>query len=137
MDRGDPEHHRFTKLELRCHPLEIDIAIGTGLRKGNQYGLMWDWIDLPNRLIHIPRTKNGDARTVPIIDRVADALNELREIQTEMEEIQAQSGIVPIRMCAVGRIFNVRENKTWWAKALRETKIKDFRWYDLRHTTHL
>jgi len=132
-----PEQHQFTKLILRSHPLEIDIAIGTGLRKGNQYELRWDWIDFPSRLIHIPKSKTGDAITVPIIDRTYNALKQLESIQNEAEEIRKAATFTqsPTRMVADGRVFLIRENRSWWEKALKEAEIKSFRWHDLRHTT--
>ena len=69
-----PAHHRLIRLLLECHPLEVDVAIGTGLRKGNQYALRWEWVDFDRRSINIPETKNGYAHTVPMIHRVFAAL---------------------------------------------------------------
>jgi hypothetical protein len=34
-----PDHHRVTKLYLMCHPIELSVALGTGLRKRNQYAI--------------------------------------------------------------------------------------------------
>lgn len=133
-----PEHHRLTKLFLMCHPLELTIAIGTGLRKGNQYRLRWEYCDFAGWLINIPKTKNGDPITIPMIDDVYRALHELRRIQDEIRRIQdearGQRKPKRVRMVANGRVFNISENRTWWEDALQEAEIEDFRWHDLRHT---
>jgi integrase len=135
-----PEHHRLTRLFLRCHPIELTVALGTGMRKGNQYAIRWDeHVDFPGRAFHLPptMTKTGKPQTIPMIDDVFEALQELRKIQREIAEIQAEgksSEKAAQRMVADGRVFNISENREWWAAALAEAKIEKFRWHDLRHT---
>jgi len=135
-----PPHHRIKRLFLRCHPIELTVALGTGMRKGNQYAIRWDeHVDFPLRAFHLPpsMTKTGKAQTIPMIDDVFDALKELRDIQREIAEIQSEgkSSDKPVhRMVADGRVFNIAENREWWAAALEEAKIEKFRWHDLRHT---
>jgi len=135
-----PEHHRIKRLFLRCHPIELTFALGTGMRKGNQYAIRWDdHVDFPLRAFHLPpsMTKTGKAQTIPMIDDVFDALEELRYIQQEIAEIQSESkssGKPAQRMVADGRVFNISENREWWAAALEQAKIEKFRWHDLRHT---
>jgi integrase len=80
-------------------------------------------------------TKTGKAQTIPMIDDVYDALVELQGIQRELAELYAESGSAPEqRLVADGRVFQITENREWWAAALAEAKIKKFRWHDLRHT---
>jgi integrase len=135
-----PEHHRITRLFLRCHPIELTVALGTGMRKGNQYAIRWDeHVDFPSRAFHLPptMTKTGKPQTIPMIDDVFEALIELKNIQREIAEIQAEgkSSEKPAqRMVADGRVFNISENREWWTAAMEEAKIEKFRWHDLRHT---
>ena len=129
-----PDHHELTKLYLRCHPLELTIAMKTGMRKGNQYRLRWSWCDFASHHIHLPRTKNGEAQTIPMIDDVYSALIKLRQIQEEILKLKSNDGTKQVRMVANGRVFNISENRSWWERALREAKIENFRWHDLRHT---
>jgi integrase len=133
-----PPEHRLKRLYLRCHPIELTVAIRTGLRKANQYALRWDeHIDLKNRKISLPpsMTKTGKALRIPIVPAVYEALKEMQKIQKEIEQIQSEiSDQERQRMVANGRVFNTSENREWWAAALKEAKIKDFRWHDLRHT---
>ena len=135
-----PAHHRLKRLHLSCHPMELTVALGTGMRKGNQYAIRWDsHIDFRNRAIHLTpnMTKTGKAQTIPMIDDVFDALQELQRIQAEIAEIQTQAGAsdkVPQRMVADGRVFAISENREWWSAALEQAKVQGFRWHDLRHT---
>jgi integrase len=133
-----PKEYRLKRLYLRCHPIELTVAIRTGLRKANQYALRWDeHIDLKSRKINLPpsMTKTGKALRIPIVPVVYDALREMQRIQREIEEIQSE---IPDktrqRMVADGRVFNTLENREWWNAALKEAEIKNFRWHDLRHT---
>lgn len=133
-----PNHHRLTRLFLQCHPHELTVALGTGMRKGNQYALRWVDVDFINRAINLPTSKNGKPLTLPIINDVFDALHSLKSIQAEICAVQTESkqktGRVPKKMVAAGRVFNITENREWWAAALKEAKIADLRWHDLRHT---
>lgn len=133
-----PETHRLTKLFLRSHPIELTVAIGTGMRKGNQYRFKWEDCDFTRRVIHLPKTKNGKPHSIPMIDDVYTALREQQQIQEELHRLQneSQNGdeSQPVRMVANGRVFNISENRTWWKSALKEAKVKNFKWHDLRHT---
>ena len=44
----------------------IALAVDTAMRLGEIVALTWDRVDIKNRSIFLPRTKNGDARTVPL-----------------------------------------------------------------------
>ncbi|WP_213805778.1 tyrosine-type recombinase/integrase [Granulicella sp. dw_53] len=129
-----PEHHRLRKLFLRCHPHELTLALGTGLRKSNQYNLKWsEHIDFDNRELHIPpaMNKTGKPQTIPMIDDVYEALQELRTIQEEITRLQDGERQ---RMSSDGRVFNIAVNREWWTDARNEAGIKQFRWHDLRHS---
>jgi len=115
-----PTHHRVKRLFLRCHPIELTVALGTGMSKGNQYAIRWDeHVDMIKREFHLPpsMTKTGKPQTIPMIDDVFRALTELRRIQREIAELQAEASkdeTSPQRMVAGGRVFNISENREWW-----------------------
>jgi integrase len=98
------------------HLAELTIALNTGMRKGEQYGLTWADIDLPSRVIMANNTKNGTPRTIHVNNDALEAMVELRK---------AAKG---------ERVFNITENRTWWLEALKDARLKNFRWHDLRHT---
>lgn len=133
-----PANHRINRLYLRSHSIELTVALGTGLRKGNQYTLRWDeHVDLRNREFHLPpsMTKTGKALKIPMVAAVYDALREMQDIQREIAEIQSENpDRERQRMVSDGRVFNISENREWWKAALKEAKIKNLRWHDLRHT---
>jgi site-specific recombinase XerD len=106
------------------HIPEFDLAINTGLRKGSQYGLTWDMVDLKSRMLNISRTKNDEAVHVPLNDAALAALNTVFE-----------------RGNGRGRVFRSKKTgeplentKHWFEDALVEAKLKNFHWHDLRHT---
>ena len=128
-----PEHHRLTNLFLRSHPIELTVAIKTGLRKGNQYRMRWEHVDMEARSINLPpsMTKQGKALNIPFNTDVYNALVELKSIQAEIAQLQ---DVNSTRMVSDGRVFNISENREWWKAALEEAGIQNLRWHDLRHT---
>jgi len=133
-----PDHHKMRKLFLRCHPIELTVALGTGMRKGNQYALRWDeHVDFALRQFSLPpsMTKTGKALNIPMIHDVCIALEELQQIQAEIAALQAEDpDRHRQRMVSDGRVFNTSENREWWGAALREAGVMNLRWHDLRHT---
>ncbi len=55
----------------------LTIALETSMRMGELIGLRWEHIDLKRRTAHLPRTKNGSARTVALSSKAVDALQSL------------------------------------------------------------
>ncbi len=58
------------------HSLVV-LAIETGMRFGELVSITWDNVDLAARTIHLPDTKNGHARTVPLSTRALGTLKSL------------------------------------------------------------
>jgi integrase len=109
---------------------ELDVALGTGIRKGEQYGLTWDDIDFESQVILARDTKNGTDRVVHMNDDVVRAMKTLRKLGLVRKR---QSKDEP-NMAPDNVVFAIGDNKSWWGSALRGAKIKNFRWHDLRHT---
>jgi integrase len=115
---------------MRHRIYELDVALGTGLRKGEQYGLTWKDVDFANKSIIARDTKNGSTRIVPMIDDVLAAMKALKAVPLPRK----QRSIDKPNDSPSDSVFSVADNKRWWGSALRRAKIKDFRWHDLRHT---
>jgi len=55
----------------------VQVAVETGMRRGELCGLRWMHVDLNKRTAHLPTTKNGHARTVPLSSRAVAVLHAL------------------------------------------------------------
>lgn len=63
--------------KFASHLPEFEIALHSGMRPSEQYGLTWDRVDLVRRLVTIPRSKNGITRHVPLNSVALAAFQEL------------------------------------------------------------
>jgi integrase len=59
----------------------IVLAVETGMRRGELLSLDWRHIDLETQVAHLPMTKNGESRDVPLSSRARDVLQRLWEGQ--------------------------------------------------------
>ena len=129
VDACGPQNDRRKK-RLQHRISELDIALGTGMRKGEQYGLCWPDIDFDRRVITLRDTKNGSSRTVPMIDDVVSAFRALKSMAIERKDRAADRP----NETPNDAVFGIGDNKKWWEAALKEARITKFRWHDLRHT---
>ena len=58
----------------------VTLAIETGMRAGELCGLTWDKVDLKRCVADLPKTKNGDARQVPLSPKAVAILKALPQI---------------------------------------------------------
>ncbi|MBB3474027.1 site-specific integrase [Sphingomonas sp. BK345] len=93
----------------------VRLAIETGLRRGEIIDLQWRWIDMRQRMAHIPHTKTGQPRTIPLTDGALQILEGLD-----------RSG---------DKVFPITANalKLAWTRAVRRSSLIDLRFHDLRH----
>ena len=105
------------------HLPELDIALNTGLRRGEQYSLTWNDVDFGTKLLAVSQTKNGETRHIPLNTVALAAFAEL---------YRNSSG--------EGYVFTNRhgdrllKGRHWFEPAVREANVKDFSWHCLRHT---
>lgn len=94
----------------------VRIAIETGMRRGEILGLQWKLIDLQHGTAHLPETKNGDSRTVPLSPEAIRVLSALpRSID--------------------GRVFPIGESGFvhTFQRACEKARITGLTFHDLRH----
>jgi integrase len=60
------------------HEPELDLALQTGLRSGEQYRARWDDVDFERRVVTIPLDKGGKTSHVPLSAAALRALLDLR-----------------------------------------------------------
>lgn len=102
---------------------EFDLALQTGMRRGEQYRLRWQDVDLKREILTIPRSKHGEKRYIPINSAAHEALLALRE----------RTGGLGYVCPGLDGPRN-RDNRHWFEDTVRVARVKDFRWHDLRHT---
>ncbi len=93
------------------------FAIYTGMRRGEILSLTWENVDLGKKTAHLPLTKTGEARTVPLSPKALGILQGLRPVE--------QNGLV----------FRISANalRLAWERVKRRAGIEDLRFHDLRH----
>ena len=124
------QHDEETRLFDACRqarnpwllPL-VQLAIETAMRRGELLRLRWEHIDLNRRTAHLPDTKNGEARTVPL-------------------SMTAVAVIRALPHALHGDVFpgvTTEALKRSYVRATRRAGIDDLRFHDLRHeaTTRL
>jgi len=112
--REIPEEHR---------PIVI-VALNTGLRRGELFGLRWENIDFRTGIITIPLSKHGEARHVPMNEVVRETLRKLSSRMRFDYVFTSKIGTPLDPNNFINRVFK---------PALKRAEIKDLRFHDLRH----
>jgi len=47
----------------------VEVALNTGLRRGEQFALRWEHVDFTTGVLTVPRSKHGEARRLPMTTR--------------------------------------------------------------------
>jgi site-specific recombinase XerD len=129
VDDCGPKNARLKNRKFH-HVYELDVALGTGMRRGEQYTLTWDEVDFQARSIKLDKTKNGDGRVVRMNDDVLAAMRSLKKIPMVRKSRSADQP----NQAPENAVFSLGDNKKWFADACDRAKIRDLRWHDLRHT---
>lgn len=60
-------------------PAVIELAVETAMRRGELAAMRWEHVDRAARVVHLPQTKNGEARDVPLSPRALAILKGLQQ----------------------------------------------------------
>ena len=94
----------------------VQVAIETGMRRGELLSLTWDNVHLDKNWVHLPRTKNGHSRDVPLSSKAREILSSLpRDISGK---------VFPIHFEAL---------KSLWHRGMTRADLQDLHFHDLRH----
>lgn len=69
---GEPPQTLFQELAYT-----LLIALETAMRQGEILGMTAQWVNLPERFVRLPKTKNGSSRNVPLSKRAVELLTPL------------------------------------------------------------
>lgn len=118
----------------RVLPSLVILALETAMRRSELVSLRWEHIDLERRVAHLPSTKNGSARDVPLSTRAVVTLQSVG--------VAATGRVFDIRADAVTRTFEravLRARQTYELECQTQRLIPiihfltDLRFHDLRH----
>lgn len=104
--------------------LIVVLALSTGARHGEIINLTWDNIDFGRGVITLHKTKNGERRLLPLASHALDLMKahaKVRRIDTDL--------VFPNR-----RGDKPADITTAFENVLKDAKIDDFRFHDLRHS---
>jgi len=95
----------------------VVIALETAMRQGEILSLKWEHIDLNRRVAHLPDTKNGTKRDVPLSRKAHAVLTRLNVKNTGLVFQYTSSGL-----------------KSTWRYMTNKLSIENLHFHDLRHT---
>jgi integrase len=126
---SDDEESRIRKtLVSRPHCIyQLDLALHSGMRKGEQFTAEWPQVDFKHEYIHLDRTKNGSDRYVHLNKVALASLKALKE--------EHKSRKLEFATLFFGRRNEaIKDPREWFAAACQEAKVKGVTWHVLRHT---
>ena len=103
----------------------VDFAMRTGLRRGEQFGLLRTDLDFQGECINLRETKNRRGRVIPM----SPALKEL--LLAWLAQEPASLWVFTSR---TGKPFNGNNIRRRFVEVCRKASILNFTWHDLRHT---
>ncbi|MBD3610958.1 MAG: site-specific integrase [Hydrogenovibrio crunogenus] len=105
--------NNYKNEELYCI---IILALETAMRQGEILSLRWEHINLQKRIAHLPTTKNGSTRDIPL-------------------SVKAKDILLSLDVNTTGKVFSYSSAgfKTTWRVMVKKLNIEDLKFHDLRH----
>lgn len=97
----------------------VEFGLETAMRRGEVLRVRWRDLDEAKRTLHIPETKNGHARTIPLTTKALSILVARRPDTPTGNEL-----VFPTTEDAV---------KMAWRRIMGRAALPNFRYHDLRH----
>lgn len=94
----------------------VVIALETAMRQGEILNLRWEHINLKTRIAHLPETKNGTKRDVPL-------------------SVKARDALIRMGVHTKGKVFGYTAEgfKSTWRFMIIRLGIQNLHFHDLRH----
>jgi site-specific recombinase XerD len=100
---------------------EFELALYTGMRRGEQFGLQWANVDFQNKRLTV-KGKTGERR-IRLNSKALAALRKL-ETLTGKKKFVSPDAADDVK----------RDGRRWFEKACEKAGVENFHWHDLRHT---
>jgi integrase len=111
-----------------CYIAQLDVALHTGMRKGEQFSVTWPQVDFQQKHVHLTKTKNGSERYVSLNTMALDALKRLRA------EHERHGLPETATLFLSWQHKPMSDPRGWFNAACDEAKIQGVTWHTLRHT---
>jgi integrase len=98
----------------------VEMAVNTGLRKGELLNLEWEQIDFNTNTVSIVDTKNHEDRQIPLNETARKILEGMERKSPYVFRDKEGSTFIDVRYS--------------FDNAVKKTGLQDFRFHDLRHT---
>lgn len=127
--------------------LAVRLALATGMRRGEVFGLAWGAVDLEGASLRVaqsltqygelkaPKTRAG-LRTIALDVKTACRLARWKKEQAGYLSMLGleQDGETPVFCSNVGGWFDLHNFETWWRRFRRESGFEGLKFHELRHT---
>lgn len=107
-----------------CQLAALDLSLNTGMRMSEQYGLQRSQVNLESKQVHLPKTKNGNARHIPLNATAVAAL------ETLLKKSKGKGASV----FPNGRGGQSQGARGWFVDAVERAELVDYTWHCNRHT---
>jgi integrase len=107
------------KCRNRLIPPLVALALETGMRRGELLNACWSDLSTGSRTLHIPVTKNGESRTIPLSSAALDTLHAIKD-----SGLHDGERIFPLSKEAV---------RMAWDRATIRAGLGNLHLHDLRH----
>ncbi|MDM8289308.1 site-specific integrase [Slackia piriformis] len=129
------------------YAIGVRIALATGMRRGEVFGLTWECVDLASCSVHVvqsltafgdtkkPKTKAG-VRTIAIDGETVSRLARWKERQEKaLGRLQIkQDGSTPVCCSGTGGFVELHAFVRWWQKFRADNGFEGVKFHELRHT---
>jgi len=127
--------HRALKNQPRYIQVMIQLALNTGMRRGEIFQLTWGSVDTSNRHVTIKAatSKASKTRHIALNSFVSSLLDVWR---TESDTLFSHESLVfpsPYAAHKRRKPKQIKDIKHTWANLVNEAQLADFRFHDLRH----
>jgi site-specific recombinase XerD len=117
----EPKLRKAIRAKWKDREPEFDLSLNTGMRKAEQFGLRWADVNMQQKILTV-FGKTG-RRFININAPAKKALLKLHRLSNGSAFV-----------CPHKKNEQQQDYRRWFEHALRDAKVANFRWHDLRHT---